>query len=227
MQRLAVARVERQRTFQRCNRLRRAARRQVRASKSRQRLGVERIEQQRRDELRVAGVLAPLLDVGQAERLVRQRVAGEILRKVESIKQVAQEFRNDQKGTLSIATTHTQARYALPPAIKVFMERYPEVSLHMHQGTPVQISEMAVDGTVELERVENALRVGRSVLGQERGVITLFRVIDAAGTAERTQVRIGRTSVSMMEVVGGLTEGDEIILSDMSAWDRVERVRLR
>jgi HlyD family secretion protein len=89
------------------------------------------------------------------------------------------------------------------------------------------VPDQAVDGTVELERVENALRVGRSVLGQERGVITLFRVIDAAGTAERTQVRIGRTSVSMMEVVGGLTEGDEIILSDMSAWDRVERVRLR
>ena len=57
--------------------------------------------------------------------------------------------------------------------------------------------------------------------------MTLFRIIDAAGTAERTQVKIGRTSVSMMEVVGGLNEGDQIILSDMSAWDRVERVRLR
>jgi len=89
------------------------------------------------------------------------------------------------------------------------------------------VPDQAVDGTVELERVENALSVGRSVLGQERGVLTLFRIIDAAGTAERTQVTIGRTSVSMMEVVGGLNEGDEIILSDMSAWDRVERVRLR
>jgi len=89
------------------------------------------------------------------------------------------------------------------------------------------VPDQAVDGTVELERVENALSVGRSVLGQERGVLTLFRIIDAAGTAERTQVKIGRTSVSMMEVVGGLNEGDEIVLSDMSAWDRVERVRLR
>jgi LysR family cys regulon transcriptional activator len=85
--------------------------------------------------------------------------AGDILRKVESIKQVAQEFRNDQKGTLSIATTHTQARYALPPAIKVFMERYPEVSLHMHQGTPVQISEMAADGTVEFAIATEALEL--------------------------------------------------------------------
>jgi LysR family cys regulon transcriptional activator len=85
--------------------------------------------------------------------------AGEILRKVESIKQVAQEFRNDQKGTLSIATTHTQARYALPPAIKAFMERYPEVSLHMHQGTPVQISEMAADGTVDFAIATEALEL--------------------------------------------------------------------
>ncbi|MBP6381811.1 MAG: HTH-type transcriptional regulator CysB [Pseudomonadales bacterium] len=85
--------------------------------------------------------------------------AGDILRKVESIKQVALEFRNDQKGTLSIATTHTQARYALPPAIKVFMQRYPEVSLHMHQGTPVQISEMAADGTVDFAIATEALEL--------------------------------------------------------------------
>ena len=85
--------------------------------------------------------------------------AGDILRKVESIKQVALEFRNDQKGTLSVATTHTQARYALPPAIKVFMERYPEVSLHMHQGTPVQISEMAADGTVDFAIATEALEL--------------------------------------------------------------------
>lgn len=75
--------------------------------------------------------------------------AGEILRKVESIKQVAQEFSNEKKGSLSVATTHTQARYALPPVIESFIDRYPEVSLHMHQGTPIQIAEMAADGAVD------------------------------------------------------------------------------
>lgn len=75
--------------------------------------------------------------------------AGEILRKVESIKQVAQEFSNEKKGSLSVATTHTQARYALPPVIESFIEQYPEVSLHMHQGTPIQIAEMAADGAVD------------------------------------------------------------------------------
>lgn len=75
--------------------------------------------------------------------------AGEILRKVESIKQIAQEFSNEKKGNLSIATTHTQARYALPPIISNFIKQYPDVSLHMHQGTPTQIAEMAADGTVD------------------------------------------------------------------------------
>ena len=85
--------------------------------------------------------------------------AGEILRKVESIKQVAQEYSNEKKGALSIATTHTQARYALPATIKTFMERYPDVSLHMHQGTPMQISEMAADGTVDFAIATEALEL--------------------------------------------------------------------
>lgn len=75
--------------------------------------------------------------------------AGEILRKVESIKQVAQEFSNEKKGSLSVATTHTQARYALPDVIEQFIGRYPDVSLHMHQGSPIQISELAADGNVD------------------------------------------------------------------------------
>ncbi len=77
------------------------------------------------------------------------REAGEILRRVEGIKKIAQEFSNQRKGDLSIATTHTQARYALPPVIQGFIEEYPDVSLHMHQGTPMQISEMAANGAVD------------------------------------------------------------------------------
>ncbi len=87
------------------------------------------------------------------------RTAGEILRKVESIKSVAQEFSNERKGSLSLATTHTQARYALPKTIRTFINRYPEVSLHMHQGTPMQISEMAADGTVEFAIATEALEL--------------------------------------------------------------------
>jgi LysR family cys regulon transcriptional activator len=76
-------------------------------------------------------------------------MAGEILRRSEAIKQVAQEFSNETKGALAIATTHTQARYALPPVIEQFRERWPDVALHMNQGSPTQIAEMAADGAVD------------------------------------------------------------------------------
>ncbi len=75
--------------------------------------------------------------------------AAEILDKVENIQQIAQEFSDQSKGSLSIATTHTQARYVLPGLIKKFITNYPEVSFHMHQGTPVQISELASKGMVD------------------------------------------------------------------------------
>ncbi|MBK8971510.1 MAG: HTH-type transcriptional regulator CysB [Hahellaceae bacterium] len=85
------------------------------------------------------------------------KASGEILRKVEGIKQIAQEFSNQKKGDLSIATTHTQARYALPSIIRSFMQEYPQVSLHMHQGTPMQIAEMAADGTVDFAIATEAM----------------------------------------------------------------------
>ena len=87
------------------------------------------------------------------------REAGEILRRVEGIKKIAQEFSNQRKGDLSIATTHTQARYALPPVIKGFIAEYPDVSLHMHQGTPMQISEMAANGAVDFAIATEAMEL--------------------------------------------------------------------
>jgi len=92
------------------------------------------------------------------------KTAGEVLRQVESIKQVAQEFSHEKKGTLSIATTHTQARYALPKPIKRFMSKYPDVSLHMHQGTPMQISEQAADGAVDFAIATEALELFSDLL---------------------------------------------------------------
>ena len=76
-------------------------------------------------------------------------MAGEILRQTNAIKQVAQEYSNEKEGSLSIATTHTQARYALPPIIGSFRSDYPDVSLHMNQGSPEQIAELAAAGEVD------------------------------------------------------------------------------
>ncbi len=91
-------------------------------------------------------------------------IAGQILGKVESIKQLAQEYSSPNKGSLSIATTHTQARYALPDVIGSFIERYPDVSLHMNQGTPIQISEMAADGDVDFAIATEALDLFNNLL---------------------------------------------------------------
>ncbi|MCV2402994.1 HTH-type transcriptional regulator CysB [Marinomonas sp. C2222] len=84
-------------------------------------------------------------------------LAGDILSQTQNIKRVAKEFSDERKGSLDIATTHTQARYALPNVINQFIESYPEVSLHMHQGTPMQIAEMSNDGVVDFAIATEAL----------------------------------------------------------------------
>lgn len=76
-------------------------------------------------------------------------LAAEMLRQAENIRQVGEEYSNPRKGRLSISTTHTQARYRLPPVIDAFRSRYAEVSLHLQQGTPQQIAQMTSDGTTD------------------------------------------------------------------------------
>jgi HlyD family secretion protein len=90
--------------------------------------------------------------------------------------------------------------------------------------------DLSVDGTIELERLENVLYVGRPAFGQENGTVSLFKLSGPAerpDAAERIQVKFGRSSVNTIEVVGGLSEGDRVILSDMSAWDGRDRLRIR
>ena len=84
-------------------------------------------------------------------------IANSILHDTENIEQLAQEFRDPQAGSLSIATTHTQARYALPPVIARFTAAYPRVALHMNQGTPTQIAEMAATGGVDFAIATEAM----------------------------------------------------------------------
>ena len=86
-------------------------------------------------------------------------ISREILSKVEGIKAVANEHTLPDQGKLNIATTHTQARYALPSIIKTFMQEMPDVSLDIQQGTPVQISEMVSQGKVDLAIATEALEL--------------------------------------------------------------------
>jgi len=87
--------------------------------------------------------------------------------------------------------------------------------------------DLSVDGTIELERLDNILYVGRPAFGQEQSTVGLFKVDQATNEAARAQVQLGRSSVNTIEVLGGLAEGDQVVLSDMSAWDQFERIRLR
>ncbi len=95
-----------------------------------------------RNGKRLVGITQP----GRAVLAMAERV----LRELEHIKQVGFEFTDDSGGSLSIATTHTQARYALPPVIKTFSERYPNVRLHLHQGNPMQIAQLAASGVADV-----------------------------------------------------------------------------
>ena len=88
------------------------------------------------------------------------------------------------------------------------------------------VPDLSVDGTIELERLNDVLYVGRPAFGQEQSTVGLFKV-DADGSgAARIQVKLGRSSVNTVEILSGLKVGDTVILSDMSAWDAFDRVRL-
>ena len=86
--------------------------------------------------------------------------------------------------------------------------------------------DLSVDGTIELERLDDVLYVGRPAYGQAQSTIGLFKLLEDGETAVRTQVRLGRSSVNTIEIIHGLKEGDQVILSDTSAWDAYDRIRL-
>jgi len=86
--------------------------------------------------------------------------------------------------------------------------------------------DLSVDGTVDLERMDNVLYVGRPAFGQESSTISLFKLEADGKEAVRVPVKVGRESVNSIQVMEGLHEGDTVILSDMSRWDKTDRIRL-
>jgi HlyD family secretion protein len=91
---------------------------------------------------------------------------------------------------------------------------------------PGAVPQLSVDGTIDLERIKDVLYVGRPALGNEDSTLSLFKV-DADGKGGTlVPVKVGRASVNEIQVLEGLNEGDTVILSDMSRWDNVDRIRL-
>lgn len=87
--------------------------------------------------------------------------------------------------------------------------------------------DLSVDGTITLENLKDVLFVGRPVHGQSDSTIGLFKIIDDGSDAVRVNVKLGRSSVNTIEILDGLKVGDKVILSDMSAWDAFDRIRLK
>lgn len=108
------------------------------------------------------------------------------------------------------------------------MEGNVTVDVSLHGGLPQGARpDLSVVGTIEIERLDDVLNVGRPVYASSEGVTELFKVVEGGKYAVRTRAQFGRSSVSTIEVLDGLQAGDEIILSDMSQWDNCDRIRLK
>jgi len=88
-------------------------------------------------------------------------------------------------------------------------------------------ADMSIDGTIEIERLANVMYVGRPAYGSPESTVGLFRITDDGKEAIRVNVKLGRASVNTIEVLSGLAVGDSVIISDMTQWDNVQRVRLK
>ena len=90
-----------------------------------------------------------LIGITEPGRIILE-LAERVMREMDNIKRVGEEFTQEEAGTLTVATTHTQARYRLPAAVKAFMERFPSVKLNIHQGNPTQVSEQVANGEADI-----------------------------------------------------------------------------
>ena len=88
-------------------------------------------------------------------------------------------------------------------------------------------ADLSVDGTIEIERLDDVMYVGRPAYGQPESTVGLFKLEPDGTHARRTQVKLGRASVNTIEVVQGLSVGDLVIISDVSQWDAEERLRIK
>jgi HlyD family secretion protein len=88
------------------------------------------------------------------------------------------------------------------------------------------VPDLSVDGTIDLERIASVLFTGRPTFGQEKTTIGMFKLEGDGKTAARVRVMLGRSSVNTVEILDGLKDGDQVILSDMSRWDSYDRIRL-
>jgi RND family efflux transporter MFP subunit len=191
------------------------------------------LKQQQLDSLRVrAGISGVLTDLPLA---VGQHVTpGTMLAKVV--------VKNQLKAALNIPETQARdIQTGQPAAVDthngIINGTVQRIDPGVHNGTvTVDVAlngfvegerpDLSVDGQIDLQRLSNVLFVGRPAFGNEDSTISLFKLSPDGKTATRVPVKVGRASVNAIQVLSGLNEGDTVILSDMSRWDQVDRIRL-
>jgi HlyD family secretion protein len=199
---------------------------------------MSQLKQQQLDALKVrAGINGVLTDLGTAALPVavgQEVTPGTMLAKVIQPNQL--------KAALNIPETQARdIRLKQPAAIDthngIVNGHVTRIDPGVHNGTvTVDVAldgfiegerpDLSVDGQIDLERLDNVLYVGRPAFGNEDSTVTLFKLSPDGKTATRVPVKMGRASVNAIQVRGGLNEGDTVILSDMSRWDQVDRIRL-
>jgi HlyD family secretion protein len=196
---------------------------------------VLQLTRQQRDELKVRAGLEGMLQLVPVE--VGQQVApGTNLARVANP--------NRLKAEVKIAETQTKdiqlgQKAEIDTRIGIVEGRVARIDPSVQNGTRTvdvtlvgelprgAVPDLSVDGTIELERLNDVLFMGRPAFGQEQSIVGLFKVTPDGSGAERVQVKLGRSSVNTVEVLSGLKVGEQVILSDMSAYDAYDRIRLR
>ena len=194
-----------------------------------------RLTQQQRDELKVRAGLDGMLqlvpvEVGQqvapGANLARVANPSRLKAEIKIAETQAKDIQIGQKAEVDTRNGVVQGRVArIDPSVQNGT-RTVDVTLtgDLPKGA---VPDLSVDGTIELERLNDVLFMGRPAFGQEQSVVGLFKIPADGVNAERVQVKLGRSSVNTMEVLSGLKVGDQVILSDMSAYDAYDRIRLK
>ena len=194
-----------------------------------------RLTQQQRDELKVRAGLDGMLqlvpvEVGQqvapGTNLARVANPSRLKAEIKIAETQAKDIQIGQKAEVDTRNGIVEGRVArIDPSVQNGT-RTVDVTLvgDLPKGA---VPDLSVDGTIELERLNDILFMGRPAFGQDQSVVGLFKVGSDGSTAERTQVKLGRSSVNTIEVLSGLKVGDQVILSDMSAYDAYDRIRLK
>ena len=196
---------------------------------------VLQLTQQQKDELKVRAGLEGTLQLVQVDEgqqvapgtnMVRVANPSRLKAEIKIAETQAKDIQIGQKAEVDTRAGIVEGHVARIDPSVVNGTRTVDVTLpgELPKGA---VPDLSVDGTIELEQMNDVVYMGRPAFGQEQSTVGLFKILADGVNAERVQVKLGRNSVNTVEVLSGLKVGDQVILSDMSAYDAYDRIRLK